>query len=174
MFVGHSESNASYFFPWKLSQLQKAQSQFLMKQIFSYKTLFFNVVTTISSVFLPAMIKSLCATLVKIYASGGDPLSLTPLLKCTTHCLTALTSTTWSPRTSCKHQWMSVGAIFSTQRNSITHFCFICASMSDTNLSECPFSVVCHTAAKWNRILLERFSHYCRTTNMGLWHHGPT
>lgn len=65
-----------------------------MEQIFSYKTLFFYIVTTISSAFLPAMNESLCAVQVIIYTSGDDPLSLSPLLKCTTHGLTALTFTT--------------------------------------------------------------------------------
>jgi len=44
-----------------------------MEQIFSYKTLFFNIVNTISYVFSPAM-------LVKICTSEGDPLPLLPLL----------------------------------------------------------------------------------------------
>jgi len=34
----------------------------------------FNIVTTISYAFLPVMIKSLHATLIKIFTSGGDPL----------------------------------------------------------------------------------------------------
>ena len=41
---------------------------------------FSNIVTTISSAFLPAMNKSLYATLVKICTQGCDPLSLSPLL----------------------------------------------------------------------------------------------
>jgi hypothetical protein len=46
----------------------------LIEQILSYKTLFFNIVTTISYALLPVMNKSLRATLVKICTSGGGPL----------------------------------------------------------------------------------------------------
>jgi len=53
--------------------------------------LFLSIITTISYAFSPAMNKSLHAVLVTIYTSGGDPLP--PLLKCTTHRTTVLTST---------------------------------------------------------------------------------
>ena len=46
----------------------------MIEQILSYKTLFFNIVTTISYVFLSAINKRLNAALVKIRTSGGDPL----------------------------------------------------------------------------------------------------
>ena len=39
-------------------------------------TLFFNIVTTVSCAFLLAMNKSLCATIIKIHLSGGDPSSV--------------------------------------------------------------------------------------------------
>jgi len=45
----------------------------LIEQTFSYKALFFNIVTTISYAFSPVMNKSLHAMLVKICASGGGP-----------------------------------------------------------------------------------------------------
>jgi len=45
-----------------------------LEQILSYKTLFFNIVTTINYAFLPAMNKSLHAALVNICTSGADPL----------------------------------------------------------------------------------------------------
>jgi len=48
MCVSHYESNASYLFPWKLQQMQRAQYHYLIEQILSYKTLVFNKVTTIS------------------------------------------------------------------------------------------------------------------------------
>jgi len=44
----------------------------LIEQIFSYKTLFFNVDTTIPYVFSPAMNESLKAVLIKICTSGGN------------------------------------------------------------------------------------------------------
>ena len=65
----------------------------MTKQVLNCKTLFFNIVTTISYAFLPLMNKILHAAFTKICIKGGDPLSLSPLLKCTAHCLTVLTST---------------------------------------------------------------------------------
>ena len=47
--------------------------------------------------------------------------SLSPLLKYTTHHLTVLTFTVWSPWTFSKHWWVSMGAIFSTSRNWVPH-----------------------------------------------------
>ena len=69
----------------------------LFEQILSYKALIFSIVTTMSSAFSPAMIKSLNATLVMICPSTGAPLLLPPLLKYTTHHLTVLASTLRSP-----------------------------------------------------------------------------
>jgi len=63
--------------------MQRARQQYLIEQILSYKTLFFSIVTIISCVFLPAMTKSLHASLVTICTSRGDP--LLPLLKHITH-----------------------------------------------------------------------------------------
>jgi len=39
-----------------------------------------------------------------------------------------LTSTLWSLEMFSKHQWTSMGAIFSAWRDSVTHFFFICTS----------------------------------------------
>ena len=50
IYVGHSESDASYLFPWKLQQIPEAQEHHFIEQILSYKTLFFNTVTTICQV----------------------------------------------------------------------------------------------------------------------------
>jgi len=58
------------------------------------------MITTISCVFLPAVKKRLHSTVIIICTSGGDPLLLSPLLKNTTHCLTVLTFTVWSPQMS--------------------------------------------------------------------------
>jgi len=46
----------------------------LIEQILSYKTLFFDIVTTSDYALSPEMNKSLHAALVKIYTSGGGPL----------------------------------------------------------------------------------------------------
>jgi len=47
-YIGCLKSNASYLFPWKLQQIQRAQKHYLIEQILSYETLFFNTVNTIS------------------------------------------------------------------------------------------------------------------------------
>jgi len=46
----------------------------LIEQILSYKTLFFDIVTTNGYALVPAMNKSLHAVLIKICISGGGPL----------------------------------------------------------------------------------------------------
>ena len=66
---------------------------------------------------------------------------------------------------------MSMGVIFCTQKNLITHLCFILTSMSDTILSDCPSAAICCTATKCDRILAERFCLYCHSTNIHLWYH---
>ena len=57
IFIGCSESNASYLFPWELQQIQGTKVRYLMERFLSYKMLFFNIVTTISYAFSPVMIK---------------------------------------------------------------------------------------------------------------------
>jgi len=71
--------------------MQRAPEHYLIEQSLSYKMLFFSIATTTSYAFLPAVNKSLHAVLIKVCTSGGDPLMLSPLLKCTTHHLTVLT-----------------------------------------------------------------------------------
>ena len=120
-------------------------------------TLFFNIVTTTRYAFLPAMNKSLHATLLKTYASRGD--SLLPLLKRTTHCHCAHIHCLVSRNV----QQASVnvsGGHFSTWRNSVTHRCFICTSMSDTGLTDCPSAAICHTATACKGMLVGRLNLY--------------
>ena len=57
-----------------------------------------------------------------ICTRGGDLLLLSPLLKCTTHRLTVLTSTGWFPSTFSMCWLMSVGTIFFTWRSSVPYF----------------------------------------------------
>jgi len=104
LYIDHSESNAACLFLWKLQQIQGTQQQGLTQQICSGKTLFFSIATTMSYAFLPPVNKGLRAALVNICTSGTDPLSLSPLLKCTTHCLTVLMATVWSPEMFSKYQ----------------------------------------------------------------------
>jgi len=65
---------ASSLCAWKIKQIKKAQRFYLIEEILSYKTLFYNIVTTTSYAFLPAMNKNLHATPVKIHTSGREPL----------------------------------------------------------------------------------------------------
>jgi len=83
----------------------KSTKHYLVEQIPSYKTLFFNIVTTISYAFLSAVNKSLNTALIKICTS--------PLLwahHLTPHCA----HIHWLVfRNVSKCQWLSVGAIHS-------------------------------------------------------------
>jgi hypothetical protein len=54
----------------------------------------------------------------------------------------------WSLYTFHKHHWMPMGATVSVWRNSVIHLCFICTSMSDTILSDCPSAAICRTATE--------------------------
>ena len=110
----------------------------MIEYILSYKTLFFNRVTTISCMFLPVMNKSLHAALVKNLPQWRWALLLSSLLKRTTHLLTVLTSTAGSPSLFSGCPWMSMGALLSTWRNSIPYLWSICTSMSDAVVSHCP------------------------------------
>lgn len=51
---------------------KRAQSCYLIEHIFFYRTVFFNIITTISYAFFPALIKSLHTMLVKIDTSRTD------------------------------------------------------------------------------------------------------
>lgn len=93
----HSVNSTSYYFPWKLQQMEREPQHYLIEQILSYIKWSFSAVTTISYSFSPMMNKSLHATLAKTCTSGGHSLSFLPLLKLTTHHLTVLTSTAWCP-----------------------------------------------------------------------------
>jgi len=79
----------------------------LIEQIPSYRTLFFNIVTTMSYAFSPAMNK-LHAAFIKICTSRQWPTVSVAMLKRTTCHFTALTSTVWSPSAFSKYQWISV------------------------------------------------------------------
>ena len=57
---------------------------------------------------------------------------------------------------------------FSTRRDIMTSLCFICTSISDIILSDCPSAAICHMATKRNGILVGRFNLYCHTTASGV------
>jgi len=166
IYVGHSKSNASHLFPWKL---HKEHNHTIWQSKFSATEYYFSTVTAISYAFLPAINKSLHATFIKICTIRGDALFLSPLLKCTNHLLSVLTSTVWYSSTFTHHKWMLMGANFSSWNNSVPHLCFIWSSMSD-----CPSAAICHMTTECTGILLGRFNYYCHTMNACLWHCGPT
>jgi len=66
-----------------------------------------------------------------------------------------------------KRWWMSIFL-----HGGIPHLCFSCTPMSDAVLSDCPSAAICRTTTTCNRILLGRFSLFCHTTAICLWHHG--
>ena len=140
----------------------------MTEQMLSYKTLFFNIVTTTSCVFSPAMNKSPSAVLIKIYTSRGYLLLLLPLLKCTT------CPSLWSYPLFGLHkcsantdecQWCN---FFCMKEFSHTPLCSISTSMSDVNLSDCPSAAICRMATKWNGMLVGRFNIYYHPTNFCL------
>lgn len=97
------------------------------------------------------------------------------LLKCTPYCLTVLMSAVWSPQMFVKCLWMSAGAIFYCMKefNSVsllhTHFC-----VKHQFVRLPPSAGTCLKATKFNEILSGRFNLYCHSTNIHLWHWGPT
>ena len=105
-----SKSSASCLFPWNNSRIQRTQQNYLTEKILAYKTLLFNIITTSSYTFLP---------MINNCTSRSDPLSTSPLLKHTTHCLTVFTSTTQLPSVFSNHRLISMGTTFSACRNSV-------------------------------------------------------
>ena len=61
------------------------------------------------------------------------------------------------------------GCHFSPWRNSMAHLCFICTSMSEAILSDCPFAAISHTSTTCNGILVGRFNLYCHTISICFW-----
>ena len=144
-------------FDWENCQLQKT--------IFQH--------TTISSAFSPATNKSLHATLVKICTTRGHPTVITaeyhyPLPLHWAHVLCLVSRNIQQ-------------ALMNVNR---CHF-FLMEEFSDKPLLQTHSHVrrrsiraplCCHLskATKCNRISVGRFNYYCHTTNICLWHHGPT
>jgi len=145
----------------------------LIEKILSYKTLFFNLATTISYSFLPLVNKILHAVLLKACTSGSDPLSLSPVLKrhppphCAhIHCLVSI---------NVQQMLMVVsGCNFSCmEKFNSTHLLHM-HFMSDAVLLAYPSAAICHTSTTCNGILVGRLSFYCHTANICLCCGGPT
>ena len=73
------------------------------------------------------------------------------LLKLITHCLTVLTSIVGLHKYSVGDNCCWQLQFFSAQRNSVTHLCHKCPSISNAIQSDCPSAAICHMAATWNR-----------------------
>jgi len=166
------ESNASCLFPWKQQQIQKA-----IWLILSYKTQFFNTATTIS-IFATNEQELVCHAHKNLNGHLESGLSFTllsPLLKHTTHHLTVLTSSVLSPEIFSKYQWMSIAVIFfphgGVQFHTFVSYVFPCQIPF---CQTAPPTALCSMATKCNGILAGMFNLYCHTTNICLWHYGPT
>ena len=113
----------------------------MIEQTLTCKTLFFHIATTIIFAFSPAINQNLHAALtalVNICMATWNVI-LFSCLCC--HCwntppTASLCSHPLFGLTFSKHQWISVGAIFSSWRNSVPHLSFICISFSDAILSD--------------------------------------
>jgi len=45
---------------------------------------------------------------------------------------------------------MSVGASFKVWMYSTPHLCFICSSIPDAIMADCPSAIICHIVTTWN------------------------
>jgi hypothetical protein len=188
-----SKSNASFLFLRKLQPIKDVWYCHWIEQAFSYKTLSLHIVTTTGYAFLLAMNKSLPAVFVNLCTSGGDfanvacsvqlslvwtdgsqkapnlerdlsLILLSPLLTCTTHLLTVLTSTVRSLYTFSEHSWMSTDLIYLAWRNSVAHLCF-CVRHHFARLLPCCY--LSHSN-KIYKLLAGRLNLYCHTTSIRL------
>ena len=146
---------------------------YLIEQILSYQPWFFSIVTAINCPFLSAKNKILHSALVKnLHQWRWPTIAVTtaeihhPLPHCAhIHFLVSININ--------KCQWMLIGAIVFSWRNSVTPFCSTHTPMSNAILSDCPSAAIYHTATICNGILAGRFNLCCHTTNIHLWHCGP-
>ena len=111
----------------------------MTEKIVSYKTLFFNILTTISYAFLPAMSKSLHATLVKICTCESDPL------------MAVTTAETQHPSPHCAHIYCLVSINVQQTSMSVKGYNFCCmqkftfaSSSLPCQTSMCQTYLCCH------------------------------
>ena len=139
---------------------------YLVEQILSYKALVFSTVITWLICYRQwwTRVCMLCSW--KLHQGRCITVAVTTAERhCSlSHCLMSINFQQLS---------VNVNAIFSAWRNSVTPLCFMHTFMSNAILSDCPSAAICHAATKCNGILLGRFSLYCRTSNICLWHCGP-
>ena len=128
MYIGNSESNASHLF---FTTGTKSIVTLFDRPNSQLWNIIFNIITTISNEFLPAMNKSLRARLLKICTSKGDTLAVA-------------TAETSQPTPYCTHihSLVSINGQQATLNvNDCKFFCFICTSISDTILSDSSWRV---------------------------------
>lgn len=153
----------------------KEHNNTIWQNKFSATKHFFNTVTIISYAFLLAMNKNLCAMLLTICMTVRNVACLSC---CYRHCCNAPFSASV-----CSHPPFGVHKcsanvcewqfFFPAWRNSLAHLYLIDTSVSDI-VSHCPSAAICCRATVCSEILTGRFNPYCCTTNILLWHCGPT
>jgi len=139
-----------------MTLLDRAHSQLTNNQ-----TPFFSTVTSVSGAILPVVNKSsmLCSYKLQQRRCPTVPTAEMHHHSAHIHCLVSI---------GVQQVLMNVsGCCFSTRRNSMTHLCSLCTSVSDALLSSCPSPAICHTAAKGNGILVGRFNLCCLPTTRG-------
>jgi len=130
-----------------------------------YKTLYFNIVTIISCTFFSSNEQQLAGHTQKSAWSSKTWLVF--------H-IAVTTAEKYYPFPPCVriHSLVSINIQQKLTNDSGCNFFhmgeFILISMSDTNLSDCPSTVICHTATKCNRILMGMLNFYCHITNICL------
>ena len=156
----------------------RSTKHYLIEQILSYKTLFFNIVTIFSQFMW--MSRSSCSSY-HAWRFSWPWLSGTWI----SYHFTVTTAEVSHPLSHCAHiqclvsinvQQASMndsGCVFILYRGIQWHS-FIHTSMSYAILSDCSSAAICHTAPTCNGILVGRFSPTAIPPPSALWWHGPT
>lgn len=167
--------NASYLFPEKLQQMQRAQWHHLIEKTLSYKIYFSTESPSLAMYFsfLSAVNKSLHVVLVAVCISGDDHCHCHHCWNAPpTHpslCSHSLLSLHKCSACISECQWVQYFLHRGFQWNT---FFFICTSMSDAVLSDCPSAPISHM--QQNVMEYRWFSLYCHTSNICLLCGGPT
>jgi len=141
----------------------KSAIALLIEEILSYQTLFFSILTTISYAFLPAMNKSLQSVFLAHKNLHGH---LKHGLSCS-HPLFDLHKHSASINES---QWCFFFCMEKLDPTPLLHIHFHVR----WHLVSQSFAAICHTAIKYNGILLGGSNHFCHITNIHLWYCRPS
>ena len=151
---------------------KKAQEYYLIGQIFSYKTLFFNTITTISYAFLPAMNKGLHATLIKMVSvEVTHHFSVSP--PTSSLCSHSQELSLHKPSASNnKCQWI---LFFFFLHGRIQWHAFASSALPcQTLCCQMSSAAISCRGTKRNGILTGWFNLYSHTTNIQFWFNQPT